>query len=473
MARKTRSAKHLGTRHDLNYFKQLSASRRWLLALSVALPLVGIGWLGVGGLRHEEAAYSSGPLSPAHAFFHNQCSLCHASLVNGVRMAGFKNNATDAACLSCHQAPAHHANQQLFTPSCSSCHVEHRGTVLAQVNDTHCSQCHSSLKSTSGQLRFVSEITGFNRRHPEFAPLREGFRDPGTIAFNHAAHLSNIIRGPNGRVQLECSDCHRPLGEPGGWKYGEPTAASSATQRPSGETPASRLGRELMAPVSYQKNCIACHSLQFDARFSEAAPHDKPAAVHAFLLEKFGDYIAHNPNALREKQISMARVPGISAMPLPQNAQQWVSFQVERSEKLLWGSKCKLCHQLDFHASSSAAGGVALPAIRPAMITQRWLPHSIFSHESHQAVECSSCHAAAPTSQKTSDVLIPGVATCQACHNGKPTEAQHAENGCFLCHAYHNWNEPAKVRGIYSIRQLTGKNLPAKPERADNNGPGQ
>src|SRR5205085_5910855 len=153
MARRTRTAKKLGTRHDLNYFKQMSASRRWLLALSISLPLLGIVWLGVGGLRHQQAAYSAGPVSPAHSFFANQCSLCHVSLVGGVRMAGFRNNATDAACLSCHQAPAHHGNQQLFTPSCSTCHVEHRGTVLAQVPDAHCTQCHSDLKTATGQLR--------------------------------------------------------------------------------------------------------------------------------------------------------------------------------------------------------------------------------------------------------------------------------------------------------------------------------
>src|SRR5437868_6743982 len=108
MARRIRTAKKLGTRHDLNYFKQMSTARRWLLALSISLPLLGIAWLGFGSLRHQEVVYSSGPLSPAHAFFANQCSLCHVSFVAGVRAAGFKNNATDAACLSCHRAPAHH-----------------------------------------------------------------------------------------------------------------------------------------------------------------------------------------------------------------------------------------------------------------------------------------------------------------------------------------------------------------------------
>ena len=62
------------------------------------------------------------------------------------------------------------------------------------------------------------------------------FFDPGTIAFNHAAHLSDYILGPNGRVKLECGDCHRPSAEANGpWKYSAPglklvSAAGNAGQ---------------------------------------------------------------------------------------------------------------------------------------------------------------------------------------------------------------------------------------------------
>ena len=56
---------------------------------------------------------------------------------------------------------------------------------LASTGDAACTQCHADLKTTHGASKFAANITGFNGSHPEFAALRPGATDPGTIKFNH------------------------------------------------------------------------------------------------------------------------------------------------------------------------------------------------------------------------------------------------------------------------------------------------
>ena len=453
MVRRTRSAKSLGTRHDLNYFKNWGLFRRWRFALSIAVPLVALLWLGATTVRKKETVYSSGPLSSAHSFFTNQCSLCHTSIVNGVKQAGFRNHPTDETCLTCHEAPAHKTNQAV-TPACSSCHVEHKGTPqLARVRDADCTSCHSELTAKSGHPRFATEITGFNKKHPEFAALRSN--DPGTVSLNHAAHLGDAILGPNGRVKLECSDCHRtPVEEAGSaWKYGEAQIRLALAPATHGELLNPHTGRELMASIKFEKQCAACHSLQFDKRFAESVPHTSTDVVHTFVMSKFKQYVSEHPQAAREPIPMRRQVPGSGReMRVAANSAEWVDLRVREAEDLLWRKTCRQCHQLDF--SKGDAAGV--PTVRPAAITARWLPHSLFSHQPHRSLDCAACHVKAGTSQKTADVLIPGIESCQSCHNGDPKQVGRSENSCFLCHQYHDWKQRKGTPGRYTIPQLTG-----------------
>jgi len=469
-----RTAKTLGKRHDLNYFKYFTSFRRWRLILCIILPVAAFLWLGASSARKKQAMFSKGPLSSAHAFFADRCNLCHTSIVNGVRTAGFMKTVTDEACLACHQAPAHHANQ-LFTPACSGCHVEHQGQGrLVHVQDRQCTQCHSDLRTTSGHPRFVADIRGFNRNHPEFAPLRSGFKNPATISFNHAAHMGDSIMGPSGRVKLECSDCHRPVAEADGpWKYADPRLQlAAASTSDSGEILHPDAGRELMTPTSYEKNCASCHKLQFDEHFAESVPHQKPEVVHAFLLQKFQDYISKNPAAIRETWLPTRKVPEITQLPTPKNADEWVAQRVSQSEQLLWLSTCKHCHQLDFSPQSIAANPNSrdLPVVKPSALTYRWMPNAIFSHQAHSAVSCESCHAFALSSQKGSDMLLPGIKTCQSCHNGNPSQAGEGENSCFLCHQYHDWKQRGNFHSIYTIQEMTGVSLPEPTHREELSG---
>src|SRR5882762_1771590 len=170
-----RTTKERARRIDLMYFARPHWLRQWRFWLSLAIPLVALGWLFTMHAQGGQRAFSSGQLSLSHAVFTRQCELCH------LHQSGYFQNVADKACLSCHDAPAHNA-AQTFTPACSSCHVEHKGALrLAATADSVCTQCHASLDSRSGDLHVVRSIDTFGNDHPEFAALREGTRDPGSI----------------------------------------------------------------------------------------------------------------------------------------------------------------------------------------------------------------------------------------------------------------------------------------------------
>jgi hypothetical protein len=332
--------------------------------------------------------------------------------------------------------------------------VEHQGLVqLVHVRDAQCTRCHADLQTTKGHPRFVVNIRGFNRNHPEFAPLRNGLTGFSAITFSHHEHRGDSILGPQGRVKLQCDDCHRPQAEINGpWQYADPQTRAAAV--PPGPTANLFLDtrRELMAPVTYEQHCQTCHALQFDQRFTAPVPHKTPDVVHAFVVQQFQDYIARNPAAIHESRPADRPIPGVTIMQPtpPRNAAEWVQQNVDRTEQLLWGVTCKLCHQVEF----PTRGG--LPRIKPSAMPVRWLPNATFSHEAHSGIACESCHAAAPASETTSEILIPSIKTCHRCHNGDPSAAGHVENSCFLCHQYHQWQDRMHFRGTHTIEELTG-----------------
>lgn len=391
-------------------------------------------------------------MSESHAVLEAQCAACH------VQAAGsFSAKASDAACLSCHDGPVHHASS-IGTTSCSTCHTEHRGRVnLVAASNESCATCHGDLRASGGLAHFQTGIYSFESGHPEFAALREQGKDPGTIRVNHAIHMKPIRRGPNGpNVQLKCDDCHRTAAEKAGWSYADASYVAAKTsysmqdelvmaKSSAFERPHPMGGRELMAPVKFANACAGCHLLTFDKRFDEGVPHDTPEVVHAFLVKKFGDYIAAHPSETR-----VTRDPGrdLSGKPLAANVRvltpaQWVTERTADAEDLLWRKTCKQCHEL-----TATAG---LPQIAAANTTQQWMPHSRFDHDAHQGFSCTSCHQKAMSSTETSDVLLPGISTCKTCHAPSP---EHAESRCFECHTYHDWSKRKNTEPSFTLPAL-------------------
>jgi hypothetical protein len=259
---RTRTTKKLAQRIDLNYFKRPTGLKRAKFWLSVGLPAIALIWIGWHGLARDSRVYSSGRMSAAHAVLEADCAACH------VQTAGmFSAAASDAACLSCHDGPIHHA-AQTKSVGCATCHTEHRGRVniVAAKNET-CAECHGDLKTSSGVPHYAAHIESLEDGHPEFAALRDNARDPGTIRVNHAIHMKPIRRGPNGpNVQLECGDCHRAGAALVEWKYADASYASTNVSysaqdelvaQKSGTLPRAghERGRELMAPVKFATAC--------------------------------------------------------------------------------------------------------------------------------------------------------------------------------------------------------------------------
>jgi hypothetical protein len=209
-----------------------------------------------------------------------------------------------------------------------------------------------------------------------------------------------------------------------------------------------------MAPVSFDKHCIACHTLPFDPQVAGSVPHSNPEQVQSFVVASLKQYLEKNPSAWKASPSTMRRVPGKQPVSLTaaHSPDEWLRQRIADDEALLWRKTCKQCHQ---YAPAPAVADVALPQVLPAAFTTRWFRHAVFDHSAHAAVRCDSCHYRASTSQLTSDVLIPGIETCRTCHNGKSSGS--AESGCFECHQYHDWKQRKPFKPVYSIPQITGQ----------------
>jgi len=482
---RTRTTKRLAQRIDLNYFKRPTPYKRAKLWLCILVPLVALLWIAWRGFFHDSRVYSSGRLSEPHAVLEKQCAACH------VQKAGeFSANALDGACLGCHDGPAHHENQvKAQVPQCATCHAEHRGRInIIATSNQACAECHGDLLVAGNIPKYSAHIRSLEDGHPEFAALRNGAKDPGTIQLNHAIHMKPIRRGPNGPiVQLECGDCHRPGVSKADWPYADKNyvaARTSYTQDDSQALPRDLLlgprtasGRETMAPVKFATACASCHLLSFDRRFEEGVPHDKPEVVHVFLVKTFTVYIAAHPSELREIQKPERMLTGEPPMPRAQSLTpaQWVGERTAVAEELLWGKTCRQCHTLNStplqdttlgrwdaataqNASHGSGAGaysdpaeLPLPVIARTKTIVRWLPHAKFDHDAHRSFTCTSCHARALNSTEMSDVLVPGIENCKTCHAPGP---EHAESRCFECHIYHDWSKRKEVKPAYTLPAL-------------------
>ncbi len=457
MSIRSRTTKLIARRHDLNYFKRMSPLRAWQWWLALAALAVAVAWFSATTLAHGNIALSSGPMSSAHAVFGQRCELCHVPVIRATRWTpsfGRRARVPDSACLSCHAVAPHHPAESSSTPTCASCHTEHTGALhLASTADSGCTQCHAQLRSRTGTLSVAANIPNFVTGHPEFRELRTASPAERSAAFalrfNHAGHMHPGIRTLHGVITLECQSCHFPAIGPDG-------------RQAAG-----------FAPVSFEKSCRSCHSLDFDTHIQSEAPHAAPAEVRDFVTRAIAGFAQSHP-AIVAAEIrqwpNQPLLPGQLRMPPPHSTAEWIANRVDRAEVILWRGKCLICHR-DLNqiaqsgptpTASLPVDASALPRIEPSHQPTHWFPDAVFSHTAHQAVECAECHRKALTSSSGSDLLMPTIATCRRCHDGSsspqglPVKTGHAESGCFLCHLYHG-PQPGRLAAAHKVADLVSR----------------
>lgn len=368
------------------------------LSLVAVLLIASLATVAEVTQPEQQKAFMPGGVSSAHSRARDangqpiadNCHACHSPW-NGV---------SSARCSDCHGPAAHAANVR-ETVACATCHAEHRGNVrLASATDQRCVSCHANLAGAMQRpdpiaLLSYPHVKSFADGHPELTYPA----DRDTLRFNHKLHLraGGIFNATGARETLTCLSCHKLV-----------------------ET----RGRIDPQPIKFEASCQRCHRLTFDARFPGVeVPHGAdPGLVYGFILSTYAgnrDIAGKSPEEVR--RILTRRPPSTPDEAAVINAEQVIK------------TKCSLCHDVQ------RANG-RLTASKPVLLT-KWLERSKFTHGSHRAVGCESCHGAARTSVATSDVLMPTRASCTDCHgpnglvNGMAFSAR--ASNCMLCHDYH------------------------------------
>lgn len=346
----------------------------------------------------------------------------------------------DQACLACHRAQAFHHADVARDTSCCVCHREHQGAApMAAVAARNCVDCHGdagqmlAAREKSRRLPaaafarrvqpglvvhseprpadgYTDVITSFAVDHPEFRVLRDGPRDTNTLRFNHRLHLTGSeIPLVNGRP-LDCSYCHQP----------DSTNA-------------------FMRRISFEKDCRACHALDFDGRNpGMTLPHGDAAYVRAFLRSlpaQYADYAQRRLgitgrreiDAFVQRQIRSLRERVLSGEDLERSVFLGVASAgpAPGAPRPAFNA-CAYCHEVSWREG-------AAPVVTPPQTPDRWLPGAAFDHSKHASMACAECHAAA-RSERTSDVILPSRQSCARCHSPRGG----ADHGCASCHVYHN-----------------------------------
>jgi hypothetical protein len=354
-------------------------------------------------------------------------------------------SAVDQNCEHCHVAHSFHEPNVVRASSCSACHREHQGSgLMPKPAAANCLSCHANPRVMQASLELGRKLPAedFNYRpaqgrvlfkaprpengytelihtfatdHPEFQVLAQKLKDPDTLKFNHQLHLTspNIPR-LNGH-RLDCADCHRP--DAAGVYY---------------------------LKISYEENCKACHSLQFDVNNPELRlPHGNAEHVRAFLRslpEQYAEFGA------KQKELTGTELQQFVQTQMAQIREHYGSGE-ELERRVFFSDArtgpvtqvagtdatgaarfpgCAYCHEVKPSENSA-------PLVTAPVIPDRWLIRGEFDHSKHFKIACMKCHSA-EHSQETADVILPSKTTCVECHSPKGGVA----SSCSTCHTFHS-----------------------------------
>jgi hypothetical protein len=230
-----------------------------------------------------------------------------------------------------------------------------------------------------------------------------------------------------------------------------------------------------MLPISYDRDCKACHPLSYVGsqppsqgasylvvQLGQRVPHglkgeDLRRFVEQVLDAKFINESDHSLQStpltdVLQQPLEKWRLP--NRLPQTNRPQGTVGEYLEAELKAAVKNlrvQCSECHRMKDDASSLD--------IEPVTMHPIWLSHSQFSHVAHRKVDCVACHAGAfLEDQQTHTValdagepFIPDRQVCLECHS-PPRDSQTGPAGgapfdCVLCHRYHDVDNPWHGRG--------------------------
>jgi predicted CXXCH cytochrome family protein len=369
-------------------------------------------------------SWNAGPVSSSHQVFGKRCRTCHEAPFAKVG---------NQACLDCHTELHRHVDRPASTGArgtkfdqltCAGCHPDHKGDSTRPRAQQFCATCHANIKQTAADA-LTDDVTDFARDHPPFRlSLRDADRpkeirrvledsadavERSNFKFGHKVHLdARGVRAPEGRKVLKCADCHVP---------------NDDGQR--------------MAPISWERQCQACHSLSFDPkRTDRQVPHGSVGLVAA-TLEEFYARMALGIGPADARQAARERPGTVLTYQDRQRVLSIANAEATRALDELFGKRevCTTCHVVQRIAEAPGW------AVAPVRFTQVWMPHAHFSHVAHASTECTSCHAVTE-STKAEDIAMTGIERCRECHVGPRPVLGKVTSDCATCHRFHSAAEP-------------------------------
>ncbi len=376
-----------------------------------------------------DLAWNPGPLAAGHDAFGHECYKCHELPFIRVR---------DRTCLGCHEKIAGHAptpelEATLFGGTrCATCHADHKGADgLVRTDVTLCADCHQALKRRYADTK-LGDAADFATAHPDFKLTL--WRGPGRtdvvrvaetdkanlvetshLKFPHDDHLKQSIRGSKGRVTLTCRSCHVPDAS----------------------------GRSF-EPVTMKKHCIDCHTLEFEpAVTTRQVPHGSVDEV-MLTMQEFYASIALNDVAVDtidtgDIRRGIARPAGGAVTEEQrQRALAWARAKAGKVAQDLFEARvCIVCHEVVKMTGPGGGQDAIAWNVAPVHVAASWLPKARFDHDRHRTYKCEDCHDKVAKSRKSSDIAIPGIATCRQCHAGSEPAANKVVSTCVACHEFH------------------------------------
>ncbi|MFZ4688438.1 MAG: cytochrome c3 family protein [Polymorphobacter sp.] len=404
-----------------------------------------------------DMAWTSGPLSTAHAGLSNNCGACHSEPFVSV---------TDKACVACHTAdavPDHatpvrmgkgriaevgftasvHKGLNLPEGRCASCHKEHEGPRGAlMVAESFCTDCHTGLSSRLTDTKIVN-VPNWDE-HPQFKPtivaapsltnpqfervsLASKPQERSGLVYPHDLHLSatnsvaNMVRKqglPGKDGALACNYCHTPDSDGVRFK-----------------------------PIEMEKNCAACHDLAFasDGGVVRTLPHGKPEQV-AGIVRDFYLSQALSPRTGVQRLAFERRQPGkmaeLEAADLRISSPGEARARADGAIASIFGKGgvCSDCHGV---INTGAPNAAQRFTITPVSLNDHYLPKGRFPHNQHKSYDkktgdaaCITCHTGVTKSKLASEVLLPAVSQCRDCH-GSTKVATNVASTCNTCHGFH------------------------------------